>query len=95
MSNEIIYTKDYVVIVSNESPKNNEFFVFTYYGDVYLAKATNKHNNWGQKQVQSVETLKYIYNAEFCKTIIAHKPLSDAPILDGVPLINETYGGNK
>lgn len=29
------------------------------------------------------------------KKIIAHRPLTDAPILKGVPLINETYGGGE
>jgi hypothetical protein len=29
------------------------------------------------------------------KKLIAHQPLKEADIIQGVPLINETYGGNK
>lgn len=37
----------------------------------------------------------YLTDLSECKLIIAHRPLTDAPILKGVPLINETYGGGE
>ena len=37
----------------------------------------------------------YLTDLSECKLIIAHRPLKDAPILKGVPLINETYGNDK
>jgi len=37
----------------------------------------------------------YLTDLGACKLIIAHRPLTDAPILEGVPLINETYGGGE
>ena len=78
MINEIIYTNDYALIVSDEQIKD----VRPYKGKFHLEKGyiINQFPN-------------YLTDLSDCKLIIAHKPLTDAPILEGVPLINE--GGNK
>jgi hypothetical protein len=78
MKNEIIYTENYALIVSDEEIKD----VRPYKGKYHIEKGyiINKFPN-------------YLTDLSDCKLIIAHKPLTDAPILEGVPLINE--GGNK
>jgi len=55
-----------------------------------------KENDWGYIQFQGGDVkLVGKYFADDWKKIIAHRPLTDAPILKGVPLINETYGDDK
>jgi hypothetical protein len=78
MKNEIIYTENYALIVSDEEIKD----VRPYKGKYHLEKGyiINKFPN-------------YLTDLSDCKLIIAHRPLTNAPILEGVPLINE--GGNK
>jgi hypothetical protein len=78
MKQEIIYTEDYAIIVSDEKIKD----VRPYKGKYHLEKGyiINQFPD-------------YLTDLSDCKLIIAHKPLTDAPILEGVPLINE--GGNK
>ena len=78
MKQEIIYTEHYALIVSDEQIKD----VRPHKGKYHLEKGyiINQFPN-------------YLTDLSDCKLIIAHKPLTDAPILEGVPLINE--GGNK
>ena len=78
MKQEIIYTEHYALIVSDEQIKD----VRPYKGKYHIEKGyiINQFPN-------------YLTDLSDCKLIIAHKPLTDAPILEGVPLINE--GGNK
>jgi hypothetical protein len=78
MINEIIYTNDYALIVSDEQIKD----VRPYKGKYHIEKGYI---------INQFPT--YLTDLSDCKLIIAHKPLTDAPILEGVPLINE--GGNK
>lgn len=69
MKNEIIYTEDYALIVSDEQAKEND---------------------WGYIPSQGGE-VKLVHNffASDWRKIIAHRPLIDAPILEGVSLINQ------
>jgi hypothetical protein len=78
MKQEIIYTEHYALIVSDEQIKD----VRPHKGKYHLEKGyiINQFPD-------------YLTDLSDCKLIIAHKPLTDAPILQGVPLINE--GGNK
>ena len=80
MKNEIIYTDDYALIVSDEQIEDVRPFI----GRYHLEKGN---------MIYQFPT--YLTDLTYCKLIIAHRPLTDAPILKGVPLINETYGGNK
>jgi hypothetical protein len=69
MKNEIIYTEDYALIVSDEQAKEND---------------------WGYIPYQGGEVkLVHKFFASDWRKIIAHRPLIDAPILKGVPLINK------
>jgi hypothetical protein len=73
---EIIYTENYELIVSDEEIND----VRPYKGKYHLEKGyiINQFPD-------------YLTDLSDCKLIIAHRPLKDAPILEGVPLINEVY----
>ena len=74
MKNEIIYTDDYALIVGDEHIK-----------DVRPHK--------GKYHLEDGLTINrfpdYLTDLGACKLIIAHRPLTDAPILEGVPLLPE------
>ena len=74
MKNEIIYTDDYALIVSDEHIKD----VRPHKGKYHLEDGLtiNKFPN-------------YLTDLGACKLIIAHRPLTDTPILEGVPLLPE------
>jgi len=74
MKNEIIYTDDYALIVSDEHIKD----VRPHKGKYHLEDGLtiNKFPD-------------YLTDLDACKLIIAHRPLTDAPILEGVPLLPE------
>jgi hypothetical protein len=74
MKNEIIYTDDYALIVSDEHIKD----VRPHKGKYHLEDGLtiNKFPN-------------YLTDLGACKLIIAHRPLTDSPILEGVPLLPE------
>jgi hypothetical protein len=74
MKNEIIYTDDYALIVSDEHIKD----VRPHKGKYHLEDGLtiNKFPD-------------YLTDLGACKLIIAHRPLADAPILEGVPLLPE------
>jgi hypothetical protein len=74
MKNEIIYTDDYALILSDEHIKD----VRPHKGKYHLEDGLtiNKFPD-------------YLTDLGACKLIIAHRPLTDAPILEGVPLLPE------
>ena len=74
MQNEIIYTDDYALIVSDEHIKD----VRPHKGKYHLEDGLtiNKFPD-------------YLTDLGACKLIIAHRPLTNAPILEGVPLLPE------
>lgn len=85
MKKEIIYTADYALVVSDEEIKE---------GDLVFVDCS-------EVEVQDIRKVKDYYNEQFlfenggqihidyCKKVIAHRPLKDAPILEGVPLLPE------
>jgi len=74
MKNEIIYTDDYALIVSDEHIKDVRPYIGKYHLEDGLT--INKFPD-------------YLTDLGACKLIIAHRPLTDAPILEGVPLLPE------
>jgi hypothetical protein len=74
MKHEIVYTDDYALIVSDEQIED----VRPHKGKYHLEDGLtiNKFPN-------------YLTDLGACKLIIAHRPLTDAPILGGVPLLPE------
>ena len=71
MKQEIIYTENYALIVSDKQAKENDWGYIPFEGG----------------QVKLIGK----FFADDWRKIIAHRPLKDAPILEGVDLINETY----
>jgi hypothetical protein len=74
MKHEIIYTDDYALIVSDEQIKD----VRPHKGKFHLEKGYI---------INQFPT--YLTDLTECKLIIAHRPLTDAPILEGVPFLPE------
>ena len=74
MKNEIVYTDDYALIVSDEQIEDVRPFI----GRYHLEKGN---------MIYQFPT--YLTDLTYCKLIIAHRPLTDSPILEGVPLLLE------
>ena len=74
MKHEIVYTDDYALIVSDEQIEDVRPFI----GRYHLEKGN---------MIYQFPT--YLTDLTYCKLIIAHRPLKDAPILEGVSLLRE------
>jgi hypothetical protein len=74
MKHEIVYIDDYALIVSDEQIEDVRPFI----GRYHLEKGN---------MIYQFPT--YLTDLTYCKLIIAHRPLTDAPILKGVPLLPE------
>jgi hypothetical protein len=74
MKHEIIYTEDYALILSDEHIKDVRPFMGKYHLEDGLT--INRFPD-------------YLTDLGSCKLIIAHLPLTDSPILEGVPLLPE------
>jgi hypothetical protein len=73
-----------------------EEIIYTEHYALIVSDEQAKENDWGYIQFQGGDVkLVGKYFADDWKKIIAHRPLTDAPILKGVPLINNTYGGGN
>ena len=73
MKHEIIYTEQYALIVSDEKVVEGDTLFCTEIKNLMIGGITS-------------EQLRYL-DSEIFKKVIAHRPLTDAPILEGVPLI--------
>jgi hypothetical protein len=74
MKHEIIYTEHYALIVSDEEIND----VRPYKGKYHIEKGYI---------INQFPT--YLTDLSECKLIIGHKPLKNAPVLEGVPLLPE------
>jgi len=77
MKQEIIYTEQYALIVSDEKVEEGSFIYEKNIGEV------SKVDKW------YCEILEKGVKVEPFVKVIAHRPLTDAPILEGVPLLPE------
>jgi hypothetical protein len=75
MKKEIIYTDDYALIISDEKVMEGDFLFCIENKNLILGGITS-----GQ--------LRFL-DSEIFKKVIAHRPLTDAPILEGVALLPE------
>jgi hypothetical protein len=75
MKQEIIYTEHYALIVSDEKIVEGSFIYETNIGEVSMV------DKW------YCEILEKGVKVEPFVKVIAHRPLEDAPILEGVPLL--------
>ena len=73
MKHEIFYTKDYALIVSDEKIEKYDYVFNPIYKTLY----------------QWIENADIHFDRIDAKKVIAHRPLTDAPILEGVPLLPE------
>jgi len=76
MKQEIIYTEYYALIVSDEHIKEGDFNVPSDFDRTSDISITSE---------EDLEVVNDRFNGY--KKVIAHKPLTDAPILEGVPLL--------
>ena len=79
MKVEIIYTDDYALIVSDEEPINMGDSIY----DIVNKEVHEANDEWNNNT-----------HPEWAK-VIAHRPLTDAPILEGVPLLPEFDESDK
>jgi hypothetical protein len=82
MEQEIIYTEHYALIVSDEKIVEGSFIYETNIGEV------SKVDKW------YCEIVDKGVKVEPSVKVIAHRPLTDAPILEGVPLLPEFGKGD-
>lgn len=75
MKHEIIFTEHYALIVSDEKVEEGSFIYETNVGEVSMV------DKW------YCEILEKGAKVEPFVKVIAHRPLTDAPILEGVPLL--------
>jgi hypothetical protein len=80
MKHEIIYTQDFALIVSDEEITKGDF--------CYDLDASPGYKNH-KSIVRCLRTAKDSYWNKNCKKIIAHRPFTDAPVLEGVPILPE------
>ena len=83
MNHEIIYTDEYALIVSDEEIKKGD----------YIFCIEDVKDDLKIERV-SIRTIHWLVNSSIFKKVIAHRPLTDAPILEGVPLLPEFSQGD-
>jgi len=76
MKHEIIYTEHYALIVSDGEIKEGDFNVPSDFDRTSDISITSK---------EDLEVVNDKFNGY--KKVIAHRPLTDAPVLEGVPLL--------
>jgi hypothetical protein len=84
MKHEIIYTDDYALIVSDEYILNNTYILHDYlhYNKIHFCVSCS------EDEIHIKGDLPSLFREE-CKKVIAHRPLADVLILEGVPLLPE------
>jgi hypothetical protein len=78
MTHKLIKTENYLLVVDDSEIKEGDYYLFSWMGeqDIQMFK----------DQEEDRENHKHFYNTA-CKKIIAHLPLKDSPILEGVALL--------
>jgi hypothetical protein len=79
MTYNIIKTDNYLLVVDDSEIKEGDYYLFNWYGEKDIQKFT-------YVQYSDREKNKYLYE-QSCKKIIAHLPLNNSPILEGVDLL--------
>jgi hypothetical protein len=78
MTHKIIQTENYLLIVDDSEIKEGDYYLFTWGGEQDIQRFQNQEEDKIKHQ-RLYETA--------CKKIIAHLPLNNSPILDGVDLL--------
>ena len=79
MTYNIIKTDNYLLVVDDSEIKEGDYYLFNWYAEKDIQKFT-------YVQYSDREKNKYLYE-QSCKKIIAHLPLNNSPILEGVDLL--------
>jgi hypothetical protein len=79
MTYNIIKTDNYLLVVDDSEIKEGDYYLFNWYAEKDIQKFT-------YVQYSDREKNKYLYE-QSCKKIIAHLPLKNSPILEGVDLL--------
>jgi hypothetical protein len=85
MKQKTIQTAKYLLIVDDSEIKDGDWFISIPRGTIHKCTAVFE-NNLIDKSWEGRETIEITKSD--CKKIIAHLPIGDSPIIDGVPLIN-------
>lgn len=80
MKHEIIYTKDYALIVSDEEIAIGDYCT----SDLNIIDEGKIHNSYTIFRALHEEHLTLLKS---CKKLIGHRPLNDIPTLEGIPLL--------
>jgi hypothetical protein len=87
MTHNLIKTEHYLLIVNDSKPRKSAWCVE---GD-FIGKVRDYDNNQESYDCWIGDSLNgYATYYDNCKKIIAHLPLNDAPILEGVDLLPKT-----
>lgn len=78
MKHKIIQTENYLLIVDDLEIKEGDYYLFTWGGEQDIQRFQNQQDDRIKHQ--------HLYETA-CKKIIAHLPLNNSPILDGVDLL--------
>ena len=78
MKHKIIQTENYLLVVDDLEIKEGDYYLFTWGGEQDIQRFQNQEEDKIKHQ-RLYETA--------CKKIIAHLPLNNSPILDGVDLL--------
>jgi hypothetical protein len=80
MKHKIIHTENYLLIVDDSEIKEGDYCT-THLNVIDVGKIHNSYTIFNPKNKEHLEMLKS------CKKIIAHLPLNNSPILEGVDLL--------
>lgn len=78
MKHEIVYTDDYAVIVSDKYILPNTYIL--HYNKIHFCVSCS------EEEIHIKGDLPSLFR-EDCKKVIAHRPLTDAPILEGLDML--------
>jgi len=78
MTHKIIQTENYLLIVDDSEIKEGDYYLFTWGGEQDIQRFQNQEEDKIKHQ-RLYETA--------CKKIIAHLPVNNSPILEGVDLL--------
>jgi hypothetical protein len=78
MKHKIIQTENYLIVVDDSEIKEGDYYLFTWGGEQDIQRFQNQQDDRIKHQ--------HLYETA-CKKIIAHLPLNNSPILEGVDLL--------
>lgn len=81
MTHKLIKIKDYLLVVDDSEIKEGDWFLHKTHTDETVDKCANRPS------ILDVIGTEFNYYSGYCEKIIAHLPLNNSPILEGVDLL--------